>query len=279
MRRLLAWLLLSLTMLLAAIPAMAQMRHVTSTRGDRVMISKITPRVDAELPVPQEFAYTLELTADLKSTEKGTVEVRFLRGRPGFGPSSAVAPPIQRPLTRGTTVRVELRSNPVKLADRKLEGENVWVMAILKDASGREVANCISQNRVRGSLKLRPNPAEATSDRIEVLACIPEKNSMVPPGTTTQFVIRFHYSVKSAREAYVNAEFGEIADLKGGTCWYASFIVLPKGTGIAELRVQRYFPNFLEGRSFGIALPLRLSPLGASSSMEEIKPFTFGRAQ
>ncbi len=277
----------SIALLLAALLVMApgaargQANTDTFNKQDGVLIERITPRDRADIPLPATFSFHLELKVQLKTTPTGTIEVRFLRGRlydvKRTEGMVEAAPAIRKSLSRGRQ-RMPLASAPLELAGAGLNGDKLYVIASLRDGQGKEVSTSWCTYRLSGSVRLRPNPAAPQVDRVDVLNCTPPANSVLPSGTTSEFEIRFYYSVKSVKEAFVNLEFGDPAELRNGVCWYSAVVPLPQGTGIVEVRVHRYFAPYYDGRTMGISMPLRLVPLGPSATVQEIKPFIFSRS-
>jgi len=250
--------------------------------GDCVQIERITPRTQGEIPVPATFSYHLQLKIQLKSTPRGVVEVRFERyvASPRKAGLAAVAPVVRRELSRGREAFLRQRllvvSAPITITSRQ-EGERLRVVAILRDAQGREVAHSTSYNNLGGTLKILPNPAAAGTNRIELLHASPEAGSTLKVGGTTDFTVRFYYSVKSAPQGFISLEFGDPAEVRSGMCWWSVVVPVPRGTGIAEVQVPMMFYNFLMGRTMAVGVPFRIAPLGRSTTYLEIKPYQFGK--
>lgn len=250
--------------------------------SDCVQIEKITPRTHGEIPLPATFSYHLQLKIQLKTTARGSVEVRFERfmARGRKAEASAVAPLVRRQLDRGRETFLRQRllviSDPITITSRQ-EGERLRIVAVLRDGEGREIAHSTSYNNLGGSLKIRPNPAAPGTDRVEVLFVSPEPSSTLKAGAITDFVVRFYYSVKSAPQGFVNLEFGDPAEVRTGMCWFSVVVPVPKGSGIAEVQVPMMFANYLLGRVMTIAVPFRIAPLGRTTAFLEIKPYQFGK--
>lgn len=255
----------------------------TESAGDCVQIERITPRTHGEIPVPATFSYHLQVKLQLKTTAKGSVEVRFERflARGRKAEATEVAPTVRRTLDRGRESilrqRILVVSAPVTITSRQ-EGERIRIVAILRDAQGREVAHSSSYNPLGGVVKLRPNPAPPAADRLEVLHVSPEPSSTLKAGAVTDFTIRFFYSVKSAPQGFINLEFGDPAEVRSGMCWSSVVVPVPRGSGVVEVQVPMLFSNFLLGRVMAVAVPFRTTPLGRSAAFLEIKPYQFGKA-
>ena len=253
--------------------AWAQADTVTKNSVDGVQIAKITPRVLSDLPVPIRFTYTLDLKVLLRSTDKGTVQVRFERTSVGNPQRVAVAPPVEKAVTRGQGVHLLLESAPISI-ERALPGERLVVTASLRDAKGHEVSYSSSYNRLSGTMKLRPSAAVPTADKVEILGTTPNASSTITVGANTWFTVRIFYSVKSAQTAYASVEFGDLSEVKRGACWFSTTVPLPRGCGTAEIKVPHFFPSFTAGQSMAIAVPLRIKPLDPSIMLVEVHPFS-----
>lgn len=268
---------LALVMLLAGeSAAWAQTNTKTLNGKDGVQISKITPRTNAEIPLPvRDFVFFLELQGRVVTTPTGRAVVRFYRYSPETLKLVPVAPAVSRRLATRQGERWLVQSQPITLPDARPD-ERLYVKASLFDAKGRLVSWSESFNTIRGSATVTPSRAPASADRVRALPGTTAPSTPLALDTSTEFVIRIRYEVRSSPRGVISVEFGELNDIRGGRPWSVSVVEVPAGTGEVELR--RSFPvnPSLKGTILAVAVTLRNDPLSGASTRLELQPYPIG---
>lgn len=268
---------LALVVLLAGeSTAWAQTNTKTLNGKDGVQITKITPRTNAEIPLPvRDYVFYIELQGRVVTTPKGRAIVRFYRYSPETLKLVPVAPAVAHPLGANRGERWLVQSRPITLPDARPD-ERLYVKASLFDAKGRLVSWSESFNTVKGTTTITPSRAPASTDRVRALP------GTTAPGTTlavdgpAEFVIRIRYEVKSSPRGVISVELGELNDIRGGRPWSVSVIEVPAGTGEVELRRSFPMSPSLKGTVLAVAVALRNDPLSGASSRLELQPYPIG---
>lgn len=257
-------------------PARAQSNTKTLNGKDGVQIAKITPRTNAEIPMPvRNFVYTLELQAKVVTTPTARVVVRFYRYAPDTLMLERLAPPVTRVVKGSHGARWRLESSPISLSDARAD-ERLYVKASLFDGRGRLVAWSESFNTVSGAVVVTPTAGTATTDRLRALPGTTAPNTALTANTNAEFVVRVRYEVRSSLRGVISVEFGELNDIRLGRPWSVSVIEVPAGTGEVELRRSLPIAPTLRGATLAIAVALRNDPLSGASARLEMQPYPIG---
>lgn len=255
----------------------AQTNSKTYNHKDGVMISKITPRTNAEIPLPaSDFVIYLELRSKMMTTPTGEIHVDFYRYSKRSVRPVHVAPTIRR--TVQATVDPQkwlIQSAPITIASADTD-EQIYVKAYLLNSKGKVVGWSESFNPLRGQVTIRPNARTATRDSVRSLPGTTPANTRLGISGAASFVIRLHYDVKSSPRGVINIEFGELRDIRKGAPWSVSVVEVPAGSG--EVEIRRSFPLVasLRGTQMAIGVSLLNDPLSGSISRFELQPYLIG---
>ncbi len=265
--------------------ATAQVMVRSANRLDGVAISRITPRTQAELPLPlQDFVYSYELKVLLRTTATGTIDVNYFVWSPSTQENRSVLPTehhaVKRHGSRSAPARVlgfYLRetSAPINIHSAK-PGDRLVVRATLRDAHGHVVCVTESTNELKGQVVVRPAHTPASSDHLQVLpGTTPVPKTVLAPNSVTPFVFRLDYSAR--QRAVINVEIGDDQAQSAGRPWTVSVVEVPAGQGQVVIRRPLELGEVPQGLALFITVLLRTNPLGNATAVATIKPYPIRR--
>jgi hypothetical protein len=273
-----AVLLFSCVLLLLSAPsAMGQTNTRTLNGRDVVQIYRITPRTDAEIPLPaNDFVFSMEIQSRMLTAPRGTITVNFYRYSKKSMQLVRVAPPLRKSIPGGAGIqRWVVHSAPFTIASAGPD-EMLYTKAYLTNPHGKVVAWSNSLNPLRGRVVIRPNATRASRDLVRALSGTTPPLTALTAGGTATFVLHLRYEVKSSPRGVINVEFGQLTDVRLGTPWSVSVVEVPAGTGELEIRRSFALSAYMKGTRLAIGVGLRNDPLSGASSHFELQPYPIG---
>jgi hypothetical protein len=242
-------------------------------RGDSVRIHRITPKTGADLPVPTEFPYTIEVAYSLTTSPRGSLEVEAYEWVPGENFRSLLTP-FGQEISRGRGSLII--TTPTLSVPRKAAHNSQLILLVrLKGEAGEDLGYSLSYNYLAASVVFRQMATAARRNEINLLRLFPKPGSLRTQRACS-FDYYLSYSQASPNYAFVNFDIGSRQVLLRGAPWYTLVVPLPRAplAGTAEIRSRDYFfpPRCADEEVF-LSVSLRLDPLGSAAQVLELGPW------
>ncbi len=291
MRAAYQFLILAMAAIVAALWSVspeAKAENKSHTGVDHVEITKITPRLGADLPVPCQLPFQLEVQYRLSSAPKGKVRIGLFLWEPGVKGASKTGSsltglkqlikPIEKDIAKGGGV-LTLTTDVVTLEAMKSKNCQLLTIVNMHDASKKELCWATSYNFLRGSLSVRKTAEVGARDSIQMMSYYPKLGSL-ETGKDHSFTFNLQYNLKTKDWAFINLELGEQGSPGTVGPWYSVIVPVKKGAGLIKVTTRKFFmPVAYAGKQMALSVPYRVDALGGTVDVLRYGPWVLKRPE